>query len=78
MSYACSPLISWLRIYVFVSEMRPCWYSFDEIPFKDMWPDDIDWFPLLLKGAKFSGYFKFEGHDKIIDFTLQEVDKLPE
>lgn len=58
-------------------EMRPSWFLNTEIPFKEMWPDDILWFPFLLEGSKFSGYFKFEGHDKILDYTLQEVDNLP-
>ncbi|XP_045211326.2 oxidized purine nucleoside triphosphate hydrolase-like [Mercenaria mercenaria] len=57
-------------------EMRPSWFSIDNIPFKEMWPDDILWFPLFLKGVKFSGYFRFEGHDKILDYTLKEVDEI--
>lgn len=60
-----------------LSEMRPCWYAVDKIPFKEMWPDDIYWFPLFLKGVKFSGYFKFEGHDNILDYSLKEVEQLP-
>ena len=57
--------------------MKPCWFSVDNIPFKEMWPDDILWFPLFLKGVKFSGYFLFEGHDQIVDYKLTEVDELP-
>lgn len=57
-------------------EMRPAWFNIADIPYQTMWPDDILWLPLLLKGAKFSGYFKFEGHDNILEYTLNEVDTL--
>ena len=53
--------------------MRPQWYSVDAIPYDKMWPDDRYWFPIFLRGGKFSGYFKFEGHDNIISHTLKEV-----
>ncbi|CAH3136765.1 unnamed protein product [Porites lobata] len=52
-------------------EMRPKWFSLSEVPFSDMWPDDPLWFPLMLNGQKFSGYFKFKGHSEILDYTLQ-------
>ncbi|KAG0244818.1 Nudix (Nucleoside diphosphate linked moiety X)-type motif 1 [Actinomortierella wolfii] len=31
-------------------EMRPQWFSFDEIPYDSMWEDDRLWLPLLLGG----------------------------
>lgn len=57
-------------------EMRPQWFYIDEIPFADMWPDDIYWYPLFLKGKKFKGDFLFEGHDKILKQTLVEVEEI--
>lgn len=57
-------------------EMRPQWFHLDQIPFGDMWPDDSYWFPLLLQKKKFQGYFKFQGHDTILDYTLREVDRV--
>jgi len=38
-------------------EMKPQWWHIDEIPFKEMWPDDIHWMPLFLSGKKFKGKF---------------------
>ncbi|XP_062610008.1 oxidized purine nucleoside triphosphate hydrolase-like [Saccostrea cucullata] len=58
-------------------EMRPKWFNVEDIPFDTMWPDDILWFPLFLSGTKFRGYFLFEGHDKFLNYTLEEVDELP-
>lgn len=57
-------------------EMRPQWFEIDKIPFSQMWPDDILWFPLMLQKKKFAGYFKFQGHDVILSHTLEEVQAL--
>ncbi|XP_071240768.1 oxidized purine nucleoside triphosphate hydrolase-like [Salvelinus alpinus] len=56
-------------------EMRPQWFDSDKIPFGQMWVDNILWFPLMLQKKKFLGYFKFQGHDLIIDHKL-EVENL--
>ncbi len=39
-----------------------------------MWADDVLWFPLLLQKKKFLGYFKFHGHDVIVEHKLEEVE----
>nr|XP_056722395.1 oxidized purine nucleoside triphosphate hydrolase [Euleptes europaea] len=57
-------------------EMRPQWFELDQVPFKDMWPDDSYWFPLLLQKKLFVGYFKFEGEDTILEYSLQEVEEV--
>ncbi|XP_033023498.1 7,8-dihydro-8-oxoguanine triphosphatase [Lacerta agilis] len=57
-------------------EMLPQWFDLDQVPFKNMWPDDIYWFPLLLQKKKFLGYFKFQGQDTILEYTLKEVEKI--
>ena len=63
-------------------EMRPQWFSVDEIPFRDMWSDDLYWMPLLLKGRKFRGRFLFdqpstaEYQAKILEHELKEVEEI--
>ncbi|XP_062846461.1 oxidized purine nucleoside triphosphate hydrolase [Trichomycterus rosablanca] len=57
-------------------EMRPQWFDVDKIPFGEMWADDIMWFPLMLQKKKFLGYFKFQGHDLILEHKLREVKEL--
>jgi 8-oxo-dGTP diphosphatase/2-hydroxy-dATP diphosphatase len=57
-------------------EMKPQWYFIDEIPFKEMWPDDIHWFPLFLKGKKFKGKFLFGEGDSILEHELTEVGEI--
>ena len=70
--------LRYLKRVGFISEMMPQWYSIASIPYKNMWPDDELWFPLMLRGKSFSGYFKFEGMDTIVDYTLSEVDAVSE
>lgn len=48
----------------------------DEVPFEQMWPDDIYWFPLFLEGKKFKGRFLFGKSDTILDKELEEVDEI--
>lgn len=58
------------------TEMHPKWFEVNDIPFKQMWPDDVYWFPLMLKNTKFIGYFLFKGHNDILKYTLNEIDRL--
>jgi len=54
-------------------EMRPQWFSVEEIPFHEMWQDDQHWFPYLLAGKKFLGRFVFDESDQILEQQLSEV-----
>lgn len=58
------------------AEMKPQWFECHQIPFNQMWPDDVMWFPLMLQKKKFIGYFIFQGHDVILRHTLEEVEEL--
>ncbi len=57
-------------------EMKPQWFPVDEIPFKEMWPDDIYWMPLFLNRKKFKGKFLFGESDSILEKELSEVKEL--
>ncbi|XP_013792352.1 7,8-dihydro-8-oxoguanine triphosphatase-like [Limulus polyphemus] len=57
-------------------KMKPQWYPITSVPFDKMWADDKLWFPLLLESKKFHGYFKFQGHETILDYQLKEVSSL--
>jgi 8-oxo-dGTP diphosphatase/2-hydroxy-dATP diphosphatase len=72
-----------IRVYVFrvdkfsgepkeSEEMFPKWFNVREIPYLKMWPDDIYWLPLLLKGKKFKGKFLFDKNENIIRKELEE------
>ncbi|XP_023715488.1 7,8-dihydro-8-oxoguanine triphosphatase isoform X2 [Cryptotermes secundus] len=58
-------------------EMKPQWFPEDGIPYEKMWPDDILWYPLYLKGIKFRGHFLYQGYDTILNYTLTQMDHLP-
>lgn len=57
-------------------EMKPEWFHIDKIPFKQMWPDDVYWMPLFLKGRKFKGKFLFGEENSILEKELEEVSSL--
>ncbi|KAH7101022.1 NUDIX hydrolase domain-like protein [Auriculariales sp. MPI-PUGE-AT-0066] len=44
-------------------EMRPEWFSIDEIPYDKMWPDDPFWLPLLYQDRPFIGRADFATPD---------------
>lgn len=52
-------------------EMRPQWFLPTEIPFADMWPDDIHWLPHFLTGKSVRGYFHFKDPNTILDYELE-------
>ncbi len=45
-------------------EMKPQWFDLDKIPYTEMWEDDTQWLPLILRDKKFRARFDFEG-DKL-------------
>ena len=59
-----------------ILEMKPQWYEESKVPFPKMWPDDEIWFPYMLRGALFYGYFIFKGMNDIVDSKLHIVDSL--
>ncbi len=55
-------------------EMKPVWYSYGDVPFHAMWPDDIHWLPLVLAGKKIKGEFYFNEDGSTFDkFSLAEI-----
>ncbi|MFZ1987431.1 MAG: 8-oxo-dGTP diphosphatase [Minisyncoccia bacterium] len=54
-------------------EMKPEWFYKDELPFGGMWSSDLYWWPLFLRGKRFTGDFVFDENDKVISHELTEV-----
>ena len=40
-------------------EAVPIWFPVDDLPWHNMWADDIIWYPKLIAGEKFTGRFTF-------------------
>jgi ADP-ribose pyrophosphatase YjhB (NUDIX family) len=71
-----------MKVHVFVAhewqgepkeseEMKPAWFKHESIPYRDMWPDDIYWLPMILKGDTVKGDFTFDKNDQIIKMKLE-------
>jgi 8-oxo-dGTP pyrophosphatase MutT (NUDIX family) len=55
-------------------EMRPEWFTPENIPFGSMWPDDIHWLPHVLEGKKLECAFTFGEGDVILEKQIEEVE----
>jgi len=55
-------------------EMMPKWFLFNEIPYKDMWPDDIHWLPHILAGKKVEADFLFGEGDKVLEYNIKPLE----
>lgn len=53
-------------------EMKPKWFKFDKIPYKDMWVDDSHWLSKVLKGKKLTATFTFAKDESLQDFEIIE------
>lgn len=59
-------------------EMRPQWFTTDAIPYDEMWPDDIHWFPVFLTGKTFRTKFLFGENDTVLEARVDEGVTLDE
>jgi 8-oxo-dGTP diphosphatase/2-hydroxy-dATP diphosphatase len=66
LSYAGSPKET--------EEMKPQWFEIIDIPFSQMWPDDVYWMPMFLKDKKFKGEIAFKDENTIISHNLEVLD----
>ena len=57
-------------------EMKPEWFSANELLFQDMWPDDIFWLPKVVKGNLIKAMFKFGEKDVALDKKVEIVNQL--
>ena len=58
-------------------EMSPVWFREEDIPFEQMWKDDIYWFPHFLNNQLFTGLFKFRGQGEMLSHQVDVVEVLP-
>ena len=56
-----------------VSEMLPRWFLNEDIPYDSMWPDDRLWYPKMLSKRYFNGYLKFEGMNKMLEYSFTDT-----
>ncbi len=46
-------------------EMNPAWFSVKDIPYGEMWPDDIYWLPKVIEGKTIKARFVFGEGDVV-------------
>jgi mutator protein MutT len=46
-------------------EMAPRWFNISDIPYDNMWQDDVVWLPQVLKGKKLAANFTFDHDDNM-------------
>jgi len=66
--YLCE---SWQGKLIESEEMKPRWFSIENIPYAKMWPDDKFWMPLALKDKKIIGRVLFGKDDEIIKNSIR-------
>lgn len=53
------------------------WFNIDDIPYQNMWQDDVYWMPLMLEGKKFKAAFWFnEEGTELIKHELEVLGHL--
>jgi 8-oxo-dGTP diphosphatase len=53
-------------------EAIPHWMKPSEIPYRDMWADDVHWLPGMLEGKSFKGWFHFDGETMLSNKVVWE------
>ena len=57
-----------------VENMKPEWFDVDDIPYWQMCPDDMYWFPYFLAGKQFEAKFTFDKDMKVLSHDVYEKD----
>ena len=60
------------------AEMTPRWFRVDDIPYEEMWADDLHWIPLVLAGKSIEAAFTFdEDNESLSEWIIKEIDAPP-
>lgn len=63
----------WDGIPTETEEMAPKWFAIEQIPYDQMWADDILWLPKVLNGHIIEGNFLFDEEQKMLEHEVREV-----
>lgn len=61
----------WKNDPIETEEMAPKWFHIDNIPYDDMWQDDIVWLPLTLRGKYLKTRFRFNEQEEMHTAELE-------
>lgn len=54
-------------------EMAPRWFKTAEIPYDNMWQDDIHWVPLVLEGRTLHTQFTFNEEEQLLATRIHDA-----
>ena len=54
-------------------EIKPFWFDFDQIPYDEMWADDIYWLPKVLAGEKIKASFTFDEKENLTNYKVDSI-----
>lgn len=60
----------WHGILKETSEMKPRWFSVNEIPYQQMFEDMKYWLPFVLKGQYIKGFFEYNSDFHLLSYKI--------
>ena len=54
-------------------EMKPQWFSINEIPYDKMFTDDKYWLPYIIEGKKIEAFFDFDEDWNLLSHEIKEI-----
>jgi 8-oxo-dGTP pyrophosphatase MutT (NUDIX family) len=68
-------ITEWSGTPIETEEMKPQWFSVENLPFNEMWTSDINWLPLALAGNKVSATIVFDNKGEVVKkYTVNDID----
>lgn len=55
-------------------EINPTWADVDNIPYDQMWRDDLYWLPIVLEGEFVEGWFHYDETDDFTDYWVEPLN----
>lgn len=72
----CFVCTKWQGTLAETEEMAPRWFKLGDIPYGEMWEDDLLWLPLVLQGKKLITSFGFTADNHLISAHIDIVKDL--
>jgi len=66
---------NWENEPIETEEMKPQWFRITEVPFEEMWSDDIFWLPQVIKGNLLKAEFEFGEDERVTKKKVELVKR---